>query len=81
MGKKDSTQDDEIIAGYLRDLRTSRHISQKELASTLGEPQSFISKYENAQRKITAASFFRIIAALGVTPEIASQDISRKLGI
>ncbi|WP_081895521.1 helix-turn-helix domain-containing protein [Bifidobacterium cuniculi] len=81
MGKKDSTRDDEIIANYLRDLRMTRHISQQELAESLGEPQSFVSKYENAQRKITAATFLRIVVALGVTPAAAAQAVSRKLGI
>ncbi|WP_129918330.1 helix-turn-helix domain-containing protein [Bifidobacterium pseudolongum] len=75
------TQDELIVSSYLRELRKSKGVSQETLASLLGEGQSVISKYENAQRKLTAAEFLRIVVLLEEDPQKASEELSRRLGL
>lgn len=57
---------DDVIADRLHDLRLSKGISQTELAERIGETQSFVSKYENSQRKLSVIEFIRVVRALGV---------------
>jgi len=34
-----------------------RHVTQRELASRLGKPQSFVSEYERGQRRVDVVEF------------------------
>ncbi len=48
--------------------RRQQGITQSQLAEKLGRPQSFVSKYENGERRIDLIEFMEIAAALGVDP-------------
>jgi transcriptional regulator with XRE-family HTH domain len=41
-------------------------VRQTELAGRLGEPQSFVSKYEHGERRLTFVEVLRICRALEV---------------
>ena len=43
-------------------------ITQVELADQLQRPQSFVSKFENGDRRIDVVEFIEICRALGVDP-------------
>ena len=51
----------------LRQSRTSRNITQAELATTMGVHQSFISKIENRERRLDVLEFLSWIDALGIS--------------
>lgn len=48
-------------------LREERGVSQATLADELGHDQSFVSKVEHAQRRLTVGEFLRWAAALGIS--------------
>lgn len=72
----------ERIGEILRAVRESKRISQADLAIKVRKPQSFISNYEQGQRRIDLPEFIRICSALDVSPtkifaEIASASAIR----
>lgn len=42
----------EILLRILREIRTEAGLRQVDLAIKLGEPQSFVSKYESGERRL-----------------------------
>ena len=62
----------EILIQY----RQSRGITQTQLAESLDRPQSFVSKYENGERRIDIVEFLEISSALQVDPCEIIRDIS-----
>lgn len=60
---------DAAIAGYLAGLRRVRGVSQEALGSELGHDQSFVSKIEHGQRRVTVSEMLLWAAALGVVFE------------
>ncbi len=65
MGKQEE-QNREYIALrlLLRSLRKEAGVSQTELATRLGVPQSFVSKVESGERRIDIVELRRICVAL-----------------
>lgn len=43
-------------------------LTQSELASRLGTPQSFVSKYERGERRLDVVEFVAVARAIGVDP-------------
>lgn len=73
-----STRDEELerrIARLAAQLRERRGISQAALAEELGHDQSFVSKIEHGQRRITVAELLRWAEALGTS----FTELSREL--
>ncbi|WP_232221520.1 MULTISPECIES: helix-turn-helix domain-containing protein [unclassified Desulfovibrio] len=48
--------------------RKSQGFSQQYVADRLGKPQSFVSKYENGERRLDILEFFAIAEALQKDP-------------
>ena len=57
----------EIIKALVR-ARKDAGITQQQLAATLGQRQTFVSKYELGERRLDVAEFLRISRALGADP-------------
>lgn len=58
-------------ARFLRLLIEARHkaeVTQAEVAKKLNRPQSFVSKYENGERRIDLVEFIEIATAIGFDP-------------
>jgi transcriptional regulator with XRE-family HTH domain len=51
----------------LRDLRIAAGVRQTDLAQVLGKPQSFVSKYESLERRLTFEEVEMISNALRTT--------------
>lgn len=58
--------------------RKEADITQQELADRLGKPQSFVSKYENRERRLDVVEFLHIARALGVNPSTVLKKLDVK---
>jgi transcriptional regulator with XRE-family HTH domain len=56
-----------LLRAALRKLRLAKGLRQVDLAQLLGEPQSFVSKFESGERRLYFVDVERICGALGVT--------------
>jgi transcriptional regulator with XRE-family HTH domain len=54
------------VAGQVRDIRRARHLSQRQLASRMQVPRTYISKIENGKAIPTLGSLERLALALEV---------------
>ena len=54
------------VAGQVREIRRSRHLSQRQLASRMQVPRTYISKIENGKAIPTLGSLERLASALEV---------------
>jgi len=52
MEKSIFTEQSIALQNLLRDLRIQANLRQADLAELLGEPQSFVSKYESGERRL-----------------------------
>ena len=55
--------------------RKSAKITQQELADKLGKPQSFISKYENGERRLDVIEFMKVCKAIKINSAKILDDI------
>lgn len=53
----------------LRQIRIEAGLRQSDLASQLGTPQSFVSKYESGERRLDLLETRRICKAVGISLE------------
>lgn len=51
------------------EARKAAGLSQSQVASALGKPQSFVSKYERGERRLDVVEFIEICKQLKVEPE------------
>ena len=56
-----------ILCSQLRDIRVSLGLRQHDLAERLGEPQSFVSKYESGERRLDLVELYQICSALNIS--------------
>lgn len=56
-----------LLQSLLVEARKAKGLTQAELATALGKPQSFVAKYENGERRIDVVEFVDIAAVLGVS--------------
>lgn len=54
------------LASLLRQLREDNGLSQVDVATALGEPQSFVSKYETGTRRLDLVELRQVARVLGV---------------
>ncbi len=59
----------------LIEYRQKQGITQTRLADLLGRPQSFVSKYENGERRLDLIEFLDITAALEIDPFAFIQEL------
>ena len=57
-----------IVGAVLGAARRAAGLNQAQLAKRLRKPQSFISAYENGQRRIDVLEFIRIAKVLEASP-------------
>ena len=61
-------KDHRLVGKNLAEVRERANMTQVELAKRLGKPQSFVSAYEQGQRRVDLLEFLRIIDALRADP-------------
>ena len=68
MTKSLHTESHERFCNLLIEMREKRKLTQIDLSKKLGRPQSFVSKYENGERRLDVIEFLEVADALGVEP-------------
>jgi transcriptional regulator with XRE-family HTH domain len=58
----------ESLQKALVEARQSKGLTQTEIATRLGKPQSFVSKYESGERRLDVVEFLEVCQALSVKP-------------
>ena len=69
------TKDQKLLQELLRKLRTEAGLTQKDLAVRLGEPQSYVSKYESGERRLDFLEMRHLSKQFG----ISVSDFSKRL--
>ena len=62
----------------LTDARLRAGLTQASLAKKLGRPQSFVSKFENGERRLDLIEFLDVARALRLDPMRVIDELSRK---
>lgn len=57
------------LCHLLIQVKESQGLTQARIAERLNRPQSFVSKYENGERRLDVIEFLEVAAALGVEAE------------
>lgn len=57
------------IGAFLRSVRCQKQLTQRDLATLLGKPQSYVSKIESGERSLHVSELFDYSKALKVEPE------------
>jgi transcriptional regulator with XRE-family HTH domain len=73
-------EEHKVVGKVLAAARAAQDLSQAQVAKRLEKPQSFVSSYENGQRRIDLLEFLRIMAALELDPLAEFAQIAKKHG-
>ena len=57
-----------LVCNILVEARMKSALTQADLAKRLAKPQSYVSKYENGERRLDIVELLDVIAALGLQP-------------
>lgn len=68
-----------IFVECLRDFRAQSRMTQQELASQLNCPQSYISKYEQGQKRLDIIEIKRICNVFGVSLTEFAEEYETRL--
>ncbi len=66
MFKPKFTLADTTFRELLKDLRVQQGLSQRDLASKLKVPQSYVSKYETGERRLDFVETVHVCGVLGI---------------
>ena len=67
MQKSLFTPAQEKLQAVLRQVRLGAGLRQSDLAAKLGQPQSFVSKYESGERRLDLLELRQICRAVGIS--------------
>jgi transcriptional regulator with XRE-family HTH domain len=68
--KSTPSQQYETFRNALNQARIDQGLTQKAVADRLNVPQSFVSKYENGERRLDVVEFIAVAEALGMDYQI-----------
>jgi transcriptional regulator with XRE-family HTH domain len=66
MGKSIGTSEQKRLLELLRRIRLDAGLRQVDLAEKLGQPQSFVSKYESGERRLDLLELRQICDVVGI---------------
>lgn len=58
----------------LKEKRLERGLHQSDISTILKRPQSFVSKYENGERKIDLIDFIFICKSMNIEPKLVLEE-------
>ena len=59
----------DVLLALLRQVRLDAKLRQVDLAERLGQPQSFVSKYESGERRLDILELRSLCKVVGITLE------------
>jgi transcriptional regulator with XRE-family HTH domain len=63
-----------VLIEYLRELRVLRHLTQAQVADTVGRPQTYLSDIEKGKRGLDLVQILDLCEAYGLPfPEFAKE--------
>jgi transcriptional regulator with XRE-family HTH domain len=77
--KAKATQVDGIFRESLKELRLAKKLTQAQVAGHLGQPQSYVSKYETGERRLDFVETVFVCEALGTSVEEFAAAFARRL--
>ena len=80
MSMKNSLDNQAQLQALLRDIRTEAGFRQADLAQRLGQPQSFVSKYESGERRLDVLELRRICGLLGLSLQDFIGRLEERIG-
>lgn len=78
MAKSLHTPEYEFFRGLLVAAREAAGLTQAEVATKLGHPQSFVAKYEGGERRLDVVEFINVCGALGIEPQSIIIELQAK---
>lgn len=69
------SNDYQQVIKALRDARIACGITQQEVASAFGRPQSFIAKVESGERRLDVVEFVHLCHFLSIEPRVIIDKI------
>ena len=66
MPKAHSVSAQEQLQALLRQVRTEAGLTQTDVAQRLGQPQSFVSKYESGERRLDILELRELCQVIGI---------------
>jgi transcriptional regulator with XRE-family HTH domain len=69
MPKSPSKNERDILLSLLRHIRRDAKLRQTDLAERLGQPQSFVSKYESGRRRLDILELRLLCKTVGISLE------------
>jgi len=67
MGTTHPTEWQDVLLELLRQIRRDADLRQVDLAERLGQPQSFVSKYESGERRLDILELRSVCKAAGIS--------------
>lgn len=77
MRKTIHTRQSEIVGATLKAIREKAGLTQRELCKLLGREHSFVSKYEQGERRIDVAEFYWICRACRANAETEAKKVMK----
>ncbi|MBL8149168.1 MAG: helix-turn-helix transcriptional regulator [Blastocatellia bacterium] len=68
----------ELLQVLLIEARKGKSLSQVDLAKKLARPQSFVSKYEIGERRLSLIEFLEVTRAIGINPKEIIDKLERE---
>ncbi|PYI87021.1 MAG: XRE family transcriptional regulator [Verrucomicrobia bacterium] len=79
MSKTTYTQSNDIFRELLKDTRVAKNLTQADVATSLGLPQSYVSKYESGERRLDFVETVLVCQVLGMSIEDFAAAYSARL--
>ncbi len=80
MARSLHTADYDYFRSLLIAARERSRLTQAQVAAKMRRPQSFVSKYENGERRLDVVEFVQVCAALGVSPQTIVANLHKRMG-
>ncbi len=68
----------ERFRALLIEARLGAGMTQSEVALKLGQPQSFVSKYERGERRLDVVEYFEVAEVIGFDPLALLKEFHKK---
>jgi transcriptional regulator with XRE-family HTH domain len=75
MAKSLHTPEYDYFRALMIAAREKSGLTQAEVSARLGRPQSFVSKYENGERRLDILEFVQVCNALETDPQAIINDL------